>query len=312
MRAAAGTCADVPARLDLGRLGLGLATLGDVFGVTPADLAGRLLDLCRDNRVRYLDTAPLYGTGISERRLGAALTGHDREQFVISTKVGRTLTPDAPLGWEVDFSRDAILRGLEGSLDRLGTDRVDVLYLHDPDDHEEQVLREAWPTVERLREEGVVRAIGIGTNHWELPDRLLGRVDLDLVMLAGRYTLLDTSGAGFLDRASAHGVGVVLAGVLNSGILVAPASGAWFDYRPASPELIERARDIRDVVVAHGVPLPVAAIRFAAAHPAVVNVTVGIGSPAQLMDGLTALETEGPAEMWAELAERGLVRQTSS
>jgi len=292
----------------LPRLGVGTATLGDVFGPVPEGAAEELLATATANGLTYVDTAPLYGNGLSERRLGAALRALGDPDLTISTKVGRVLDASEPEGWRFDFSREGILRSLESSLERLGRDHVDILYVHDPDNFEEQLYRETWPTLERLRSEGVVRAIGLGMNQWELPLRLVKRVPVDLVMLAGRYTLLDQSGASeFLPTCLEHGVGVIAAGVFNSGVLIDPEDGAWYDYEPAPSTVLQRARRIREVLAAFRVSLPHAAVQFAASGPAVVSTVVGVASSETLAANIRALDTPLPKGLWEILREERLI-----
>jgi D-threo-aldose 1-dehydrogenase len=289
-------------------IGAGTASLGDVFGAVEEKAATELVAACLDSGVRYLDTAPLYGNGLSERRLGVALAELSQPDVTISTKAGRTLDPSAPDGWRFDFSRSAILRGFESSLDRLGRDRVDVLYLHDPDSHEDDVYATAWPTLQELREQGVVGAIGFGMNQWQLALRFVQRLDVDVIMLAGRCTLLDTSGASeFLPACEEAGVSVVLAGVFNSGVLIDPVDGAWFDYAPASPAVLARARAIRSVAAEYHRTLPQLALQFAFEQPAATSVVVGVGSARNLRRNLAAVESSVPEGLLDRLRADGLL-----
>ncbi|EOD63337.1 aldo/keto reductase [Amycolatopsis vancoresmycina] len=272
-------------------LGLGTAGLGNVFGEVGDEAAAEVVTAAAAAGVRYFDTAPYYGSGLAERRLGRALPPGP---FAVSTKVGRTL---AGGGCFFDFSADAVRRGIEGSLGRLGLDRVDLVYLHDPDDHEEEAATAAWPELCRLRDEGVVSAIGVGMNQWEMPARFVERLDVDVVLLAGRYTLLDRSGERLLDLCGERGVGVVLGGVFNSGLLIDPRPGAWFDYAPAAPEVLARARRMRDVAAEAGYDLAACALAFAAAHPAVTSVLAGVTSAAQLRANLAAFRREVPPDL---------------
>jgi D-threo-aldose 1-dehydrogenase len=292
----------------LSTLGAGTSSLGDVFGPVDEAAAVGVVGACLANQVRYLDTAPLYGSGTSERRLGRALADLGQPDLVISTKVGRTLDASAPDGWRFDFSREAILRGLDSSLTRLGRDSVDIVYVHDPDDHEREVYREAWPALVELRDQGVVRAIGFGMNQWQMPLRFVERLDVDVVMLAGRYTLLDTSAdREFLSTCIERKVAVVLAGVFNSGILANPVDGAWFNYQPASPELLYRARRMRDVAEFHGSTLAAIALQFALGHPAASSVVVGVGSAANLKRNVDAANSPVPTGLWEQLVSENLI-----
>ncbi|MEU3505417.1 aldo/keto reductase, partial [Streptomyces hundungensis] len=265
-------------------LSLGGAALGNLFTPLSDETARGAVDAAWEAGIRSFDTAPHYGLGLSERRMGQALRGRPREAYTLSTKVGRILEPrdgggdDLAVGFAVpathrrrwDFSADGVRRSIESSLERLGLDRVDIVYLHDPDDHAEQALREAYPALERLRSEGVVRAIGAGMNRTGLLTRFLRESDVDAVLCAGRYSLLDQEAADeLLPEAAARGKSVVVGGVFNSGLLADPRPGATYDYAAAPPELVERALKIKAVCAAHGVPLRAAALAFPLRHPAV-------------------------------------------
>lgn len=296
--------------VEVSRLAAGMASLGNVFGAVDEGAASDLLRSCADAGVRYLDTAPLYGLGLSERRLGAALGDYADDAFVLSTKVGRTLSDESPEGWVYDLSRDAILRGFESSLERLGRARVDVLYLHDPDEFESQVYESAWPTLVELRDQGTVGAIGVGMNQWQMPLDIVRRLDVDVVLLAGRYTILDTSGADeLLPECLERGVAVALGGVFNSGVLIDPAPGAWFDYRPATEAVLTRATAIRTVAARYGISLAHVALAFASAHPAVTSTIVGVGSGAMLTEHAQAMAKPVPVALWRELQASGLLPQ---
>ncbi|MFI9010329.1 aldo/keto reductase [Actinosynnema sp. NPDC053489] len=301
--------------IPLSPLGFGGGPIGNLFAeVSDVDALGAL-EAAWDVGVRYFDTAPHYGLGLSERRVGAFLAGRPRDEFVVSTKVGRVLKPapgdgdDLANGFAVpaaarrrwDFSADGVRRSLESSLDRLGLDRVDVVYVHDPDEHWEQAVSQAVPALLALRSEGVVGAVGVGMNQWEMPARFVREADLDVVLLAGRYTLLDRSGEELLDLCAERGVAVVAAGVFNSGLLARPEVGGTYDYRAAPPELVERARRIASVCERHGVTLPQAAVRFPTRHPAVVSVLLGVRSAAEMRANAAAFATPVPDHLWPAL-----------
>jgi D-threo-aldose 1-dehydrogenase len=303
-------------------LSLGGAALGNLFTEVSDEDAAATIDAAWDGGIRTFDTAPHYGLGLSERRFGAALRYRPRHEYVISTKVGRILQPASPSapaapggadteGFAVpaaqvrvfDFSADGVRRSLDASLERLGLDRVDIALIHDPDDHGEQALREAYPALERLRGEGVVAAIGVGMNQAEMLTRFVTDTDVDVVLVAGRYTLLDQSAAAALLPAAAdRGVAVIAGGVFNSGLLAAPAAGAHFDYRPAPAELVERARQLEAVCAGFGVPLRAAAARFPLRHPAVASVLIGARSPGEIADAVRLRETELPPALWDALS----------
>ena len=302
-------------------LAFGGAPIGNLYRETSDADARAVIDTAWRSGVRYFDTAPHYGLGLSERRLGQALAERPRDEFVISTKVGRLLVPgDGPTeGFAVhtglrrqwDFSRDGVLRSLEGSLERLGLDRVDVLYLHDPDDHWEQAAGQAYPALAELRDQGVVRAIGAGMNQSEMLARFVRETDMDLIMLAGRYTLLEQGALDeLLPLCILRGVRVVAVGVFNSGLLSKPRPepGAKYDYADAPPELVQRANAIADVCERHGVTLPAAALRFPLAHPAVVSVAVGCRNAAQVERNAELFAAPIPGALWEELTAEGLLR----
>jgi D-threo-aldose 1-dehydrogenase len=299
-------------------LAFGGAPIGNLFTAVDDDAAVAAVDAAWAGGIRTFDTAPHYGLGLSERRLGAALAHRPRAEYVISTKVGRLLTeavrpqgPDAE-GFAVDsrcrrvfdFSADGVRRSLEGSLARLGLDRVDIALIHDPDDHGEQALREAYPALERLRAEGCVQAIGVGMNQTPMLTRFVSDTDIDVVLVAGRYTLLDQSAADtLLPAALERGVGVVVGGVFNSGLLAAPAEGATYDYKAASDALIARAQELAALCATFGVPLRAAAARFPLRHPAVVSVLIGARSAAEITDAIRLRAIDIPAGLWTALAE---------
>jgi D-threo-aldose 1-dehydrogenase len=312
------------AALPLTELSLGCAQLGNLQQAMDDDTASATVDAAWDEGLRYFDTAPHYGLGLSERRLGAALATRPRSGYILSTKVGRLLEPLAPVrgqdtdGFVVpathrrvwDFSRDGVRRSLEESLQRLGLDRVDIAYLHDPDDHLEQVLAAGYPALEELRDEGVVAAIGAGMNQTPMLSELARNTDVDLLMPAGRYTLLEQ---GALDEllpvCERRGIGVVVAGVFNSGLLARrnPTEDATYNYVRAPAVVLDRARRIADVCERHGTTLPEAAIAFPLGHPAVVSVCVGARSPEQVRRNARLLGAEIPQELWDELREERLL-----
>jgi D-threo-aldose 1-dehydrogenase len=313
-------------RLALSPLSLGCAPIGNLYRPTSDAAARGAVEAAWDAGVRYFDTAPHYGLGLSERRLGAALRDRPRGEFAVSTKVGRLLEPtpgatgDDDQGYAVpatqrrvwDFSRDGVLRSLEASLERLGLDRVDVLFAHDPDAHYREVLDGAYPALEDLRAQGVVRSIGAGMNQAEMLADFVRHTDMDLLMLAGRYTLLEQGALDdLLPLCERRGVRVVAAGVFNSGLLArdVPPDDAHYDYAAAPPELVARARRIAAVCGRHGVTLPAAALAFPLAHPAVASVCVGARSAAQVERNAALFAARIPGGLWAELRAEGLLRE---
>ncbi|MGJ5797709.1 aldo/keto reductase [Streptomyces europaeiscabiei] len=305
-------------------LALGCAALGNLLHPVTDEAAHATVEAAWDAGVRTFDTAPHYGLGLSERRLGAALRDRPRDTYTLATKVGRLLVPDPEGGagddlahgfavpavhrrvW--DFSADGVLRCLETSLERLGLDHVDVALLHDPDDHADQALREAYPALERLRAEGVIGAIGVGMNQSALPARFLRETDIDVVLLAGRYTLLEHDAlAELLPEAAARGRSVVIGGVFNSGLLTAPRPGATYDYAPAPQPVLDRALRLLAVCERHDVPLRAAALRFPFGHPAVASVLTGARSPQEVHDTVEQLRRPIPDALWDELRAEGLL-----
>ncbi len=315
--------------VDLTELGFGAAQFGNLYReVSDEDVRGAF-DAAWEAGVRYFDTAPHYGLGLSERRLGALLREKPRDEFTISTKVGKLLVDNpggetsqddegfavpATLRRQWDFSADGVKRSLESSLDRLGLDRVDVVYVHDPDDFGEQVIREALPALVDLREQGVVGAIGAGMNQSALPTEFVRRADVDLIMLAGRYSLLEQGALDDLVPAALeNGVGIVAAGAYNSGLLATarPPRDAMYNYDRVPPALLERAWAIADVCEEHGVTLPEAALAFPRRHPAVVSVVLGMRDRRQAEENVRRFSVDVPDDLWPDLVARGLLDERS-
>lgn len=304
-------------------LGLGGAPLGNLFAAIDDDTAAATIQAAWDAGMRFFDTAPHYGLGLSERRLGCALAGRPRESYLISTKVGRLLVPnDSPTGSDLadggfdvpdelrrhrDYTRDGVLRSIDASLQRLGLDRLDVVLVHDPEDHMRQALTEAIPALAKLREEGVVGAIGAGMNVVE-PLRRFVDAGVDTVMVAGRWTLLDRSGADLLAACSAHGVAVLAAGPFNSGLLAQPCppDDGTFDYDTAPADLVRRAHALAQACTDVGTTLPAAALQFPLRHPAVAYVVAGMRSLREVQLAAAGLREDIPDTLWPEL-DRALV-----
>ncbi|MGQ0565245.1 MAG: aldo/keto reductase [Gemmobacter sp.] len=314
-------------------LGFGAAPLGNLYRAISEDDAQAVLEGAWAGGVRYFDTAPLYGLGLSETRLNRFLRGKPREDYVLSTKIGRLFrvtTPDRRDGFgkwfdvparnEVyDYGHDAVMRSLEFSLERLGIDRVDILYAHDLDlfNHKTQGALDArlaefmgggYRALLSLRDQGVIRAIGAGVNEWQPCQWLLERGDFDLFLLAGRYTLLEQDSLPFMDAAAARGVGVVIGGPYNSGVLATgPRAGAFYNYDPAPPWVLDRAARLQAVCAAHGVRLVDAAFRFPLLHRAVVSVIPGGQGVAETASNLAAAGAAIPSELWVALRAEGLI-----
>ncbi|MER5457213.1 aldo/keto reductase [Micromonospora sp. NPDC002389] len=304
-------------------LGFGAAGIGNLYRAVDDETARRAVDTAWQLGVRYYDTAPHYGLGLSERRLGAALAGRPRDEFTVSTKVGRLLVPSPTTahlrddaGFDVpadqarrwDFSADGVLRSLAASLDRLGLDRVDVVLLHDPDAHWRQAVAEAYPALHELRDQGVVGAIGVGMNQTRMLERFVAETDVDVVMLAGRYTLLDqTAAERLLPRCRERGVSVLAAAVFNSGVLATAEPGDTYDYGPVPPSLRDRAVRIAQVCRRHGTTLPQVAMAFVARHPSVASVVVGMHTATQVADNAARFAAPVPDALWTELVSEGLI-----
>jgi len=316
------------ARVPLGRTGLsvtrlmfGAAPIGGLFAPVPAQAARATLEEAWACGIRAFDTAPHYGAGLSEQRLGAFLRERPRAEFVVSTKVGRRLVPadgdvegaegfygTPRLSRVRDYSRDGVLASLEDSLARLGLDRIDIALIHDPDDHAAQALDGAYPALAELRSAGTVGAIGLGMNQTAMLEWFIRRADLDCVLVAGRYTLLDPGAAHTLfPLCLERGVAVLAAGVFNSGVLADPRPGASYDYAAAGPELIARATRIRAVCERHGLPVGAAALQFTLAHPAVTAAVVGARTPGEMAEDAGYLGRPLPPGLLGELAAEGLV-----
>jgi len=282
----------------LGRSGVLVTRLG-VRCAPDGALLRAVVRRAREAGLRYFDTAPLYGSGASEKRLGQALKNVDRRRYALSTKVGR------PVDGPVDFSAEGVCRSLSDSLGRLGLDRVDVVYLHDPDDGWlDRAIGEAYPVLRDLREQGVVGAIGVATAQLKVAARATAETDLDVVALAGRYTLLDRSAADdVLSACAARDVSVVAAGVYNSGVLADPRPGVAYDHAPVPAAVLARAQRLERLCASYGVPLRAAAIQFPLRHPAVACVLTGVRSVDEFEENRAMFGFDVPDALWAELEE---------
>ncbi|MEV8443350.1 aldo/keto reductase [Actinosynnema sp. NPDC051121] len=296
------------------RLGLGTAPLAGLFSAVAEEEAAAALEAAWAAGIRYFDTAPHYGAGLAERRLGAFLASRPRAECTVSTKVGRLLVPgEAAPGDEGfhgerglvrvrDYSADGVYRSLAESLERSGLDSFDVVLIHDPDDHWEDAVTGAYPALERLRAEGAVRAIGAGMNQAAMLTRFVAETDVDCVLVAGRYSLLDRGAADeLLPLCEKRQVGVLVGGVFNSGILADPTAHATYDYAPAPDDVRRRALALAERCAAHGVPLVAAALRFPLRHPAVTGVVVGARNAREVADNAAHAATGIPEALWAEL-----------
>ncbi len=316
-------------------LGCGSAPLGNLYYAISDDEAHATLEAAWDAGMRYYDTAPQYGLGNAERRMGSFLRMKDRSAYVLSTKVGRLLaltSPEERLGigkwFEVpsrkevyDYSYDGVMRSIEFSLERTGLDRFDILYAHDLDvfthgskatrnHHIDAFMSSGYKACLAMREQGVVKAIGAGVNEWQAAKMMAERGDMDLFLLAGRYTLLEQEPLdSFLPFCVGRGIGIVLGGIFNSGILATgPVDGAWYNYNPAPPDILDRVRRLQAVCQRHGVRLIDAALQFPLAHPAIVSILVGAKHPAEARASLELLNAKIPPALWDDLKAEGLVK----
>lgn len=306
--------------LKVSAMGVGTAPLGGLFASVEDQEVSSVISAALDAGITYFDTAPFYGNGSSERRIGAKLSTVPRSSFRISSKVGRILVPGAssepneyrdldPFTPVYDYSAGAVRASLESSLERLGIDSIDILFIHDPEGHMDQALNEAYPELDRMRSEGLVSSIGVGTNWAETGARFVRETDIDVALVAGRYTLIDQIALDeFLPEALRRNVSVVGAGVFNSGVLVNPVEGATYNYAPASPEILEKARKINEVVAEFGVPVSSVGLQFPLRHPAYKSVLSGVRSVQELNDNIAAFDTPIPDGVWDALEASGLVR----
>ncbi len=325
-----------PHGLEVTRLGLGGTTFGNMYSVLGEQEGLDVLDAAFAAGVRYFDTAPLYGYGLSETRLGSGLARYNRDELVLSSKVGYTLVErkpgddyvelfvDAPeLTSYFDFSRDAVLRSIEGSLARLKIDRLDLVFIHDPDESKsiapdwtpgergyfDQVMAETYPALDELRQQKVIKALGLGMNQWQMLADFARAGDFDAFLLAGRYTLLEQESLReLLPLCLEKGVRIVIGGPYNSGILASGAvEGAHYNYAPASEDVLEQVRRIEAVGARHEVPLAAAALQFPFGHPAVATVIPGARTVAEVAANVDCLARAIPADYWAELKQQGLI-----
>lgn len=313
----------------LSEVGFGAAGLGNLLRETSEEDARASVNEAWELGVRSFDTAPHYGLGLSERRLGAALRDRPRDEYVLSTKVGRLLRPNPePTPWDDDgfavpgdlhrvwdFTADGVRRSLDESLDRLGLDRVDIVYAHDPEMHTATSGQEALEALAELRAEGAIRAIGVGTNSADQVAALCATGLPDVIMLAGRYTLLEQSAlASALEPAAEAGVAVVAVGVFNSGLLSRPTPDprSTYDYGVVPPAVLARAERLAAICRDHGVDLPDAAIAFPLRHRAVVSVALGMRSAAQVAGNLARYHRVLPEALWSDLAAAGLLDPRST
>jgi D-threo-aldose 1-dehydrogenase len=310
-------------------MGLGCAQMGNLYRLTSYAESASAFDAAWDAGIRYFDTAPFYGYTRSERRLGTMVTDHDRADYVLSTKVGRIMVPDESVGPEedayvaplpfrpvYDYSYDAILRSVEASRQRIGIFAPDILYVHDigafthGDRHQhywdQLTKRGGFKALGELRSAGLVKAVGLGVNEWQAVSQAMDEFDIDITMLAGRYTLLEQESLSLLDRCHREGVGIVAAGAFNSGIL---AGNRKFNYADAPAEVLARVAEIEAACEAEGVTMQAAALRFPLLHPAVVTVVSGARNGEQMKSNVAWFEQDIPASFWTRLKDKGVIAQ---
>lgn len=309
------TRSELRSGVSVSRLGLGTATLGGLYSAMSEADVSDVIQTALDLGISYIDTAPHYGKGTSERRLGRFLKEVPRASYVLSTKVGRLLVPttngddpdfaDADQSVErvFDFSASGIEKSLEESLLRLNQDFVEIVFIHDPDDHADQAIKEAYPVLEKLRAKGLIKSIGVGMNQTAIPTRFINETDIDVVLIAGRYSLLDQSAElDLLPAALRKNVAVIVGGVFNSGILANPVPGSTYDYVPASESVLGRARAINEVLREFDVTIAQAALQFPFQHQAVKSVLVGCRTGMEVRENIGHFNNPVPDEAWKALA----------
>jgi D-threo-aldose 1-dehydrogenase len=287
-------------------LGFGAAPLGSPSYVRNLDSDGEAVAVVRHARaagIDFFDTAPSYGDGLSERRLGMALYGLPRASYVLQTKVTSAMTGKPP-----DFTRAGVMWSIEESLARLRTHRLDIVLIHDPEDHYREAVEVVFPLLAGLRSKGVVGAIGVGMMQWPMLADFARDIDADCFLHAGRYTLLEQGALGLLNQCQSKGITVFLGAVYATGILATGARpGARYDYEAAPPEIMDRVRRIEEVCASHAVSLTAAALQFPLAHPAVASLVVGMQTPDEVDTNLASLSAPIPPAFWSDLREAGLL-----
>lgn len=309
--------------LQVTRLGLGCAALGGLYGDIPEEQATAVVQRALGLGLNLFDTAPLYGSGKSEQRLGRALRGVPRDAYVLASKVGRILVPadGSERGQEIyanpppfkpvfDFSYEGVMRSFESSLERLGVDRIDILHIHDPDDHYEDAIKGAYPALDKLRSQGVIRAVSAGMNQWEMLARFAREGRFDCFLLAGRYSLLEQEAMDeLLPLCLEKKIGIMAGGTYNSGILAKGAqAGSKYNYADAPPEVIKKAQQLEEAATRHQVNIKAAASQFALAHPAITCIIPGTRQPSRVDENFNLLTEKIPAAFWDDLKERKLIR----
>ncbi len=301
--------------LEISQMGLGTATFGGLYTSMSQDQCDAAINCALDNGITYIDTAPHYGKGVAERRLAHSLKGRARSSFEISSKIGRLLVPteqeidpdfldtDTTLTRIFDFSEGGVEKSFRSSLERMELESIDILFIHDPDNNADAAIHESFPALLKMRDKGIINAIGVGMNQSATPVRLIKETDIDVVLIAGRYSLLDQRAlADLLPVALERGVDIIAAGVLNSGILANPVKGATFDYAPASDEILAKAQRIKAVLDKEDIPLIAAALQFPLRHPAVKSVLIGCRSTDEILNNAQNLDMVLPEDIWHKIA----------
>ena len=302
--------------LEVTRLGLGCTALARLEGDTADEEAAQVVHQALSLNLNLFDTAPLYGAGSSEERLGRALRGIPRNRYVLTTKVGRLIRTSGEAGQEqnrsvyFDFSYDAVMRSFESSLIRLDVDFVDVLHIHDPDDHYQEALEGAYPALEKLRAEGVIKGISAGMNQWEMLARFARERDFDCFLLAGRYSLLEQHSLDeLLPLCLEKNIGIMAGGTYNSGILAKGPNSGTYNYQAPPPEIVEKVRSLAVVAKRHQVDLRAAASQFVLAHPAITCIIPSTRRPERVKENIELIKQEIPKDFWTELRTKGLIHQ---
>lgn len=279
------------------QLGLGCAPLANLYQEIPDAQAEALIEFALAHGVNFFDTAPLYGAGLSEIRLGRVLSQRPRDSFILATKVGRLV--DAEGSMTLDFTRDGVLRSLDESLRRLKLDRIDIVHIHDPEALKETAIREAFPALAELRAQGVIQSIGMGSRLWRMQIEFAERTDIDCMLLAARYTLLEQQARPLLDVCLKKHIQIFMGGVYNSGILATgPVPGAKYEYADAPAYLMDRARQLQALCDSFDVPLRTAAAQFPLRHPAITAVVIGAQSAAEYAQTIDSIHAPVPAALW--------------
>ena len=309
------------AGLKVSQIGIGTAPLGGMFSTVEEDVSDTLIETAIKAGINYFDTAPFYGHTKSERRLGRGLKIAGAESTaIISTKVGRVMIPGENTGPTIfrdlepfvpvfDYSASGIRKSFEDSLERLGVDHIDILYIHEPENNMDQAIGEAYPELEKMRSEGLVKSIGIGINFSDFAHRFVVETDIDVVLIAGRYTLLEQAAqADLLPAALERNVSVLAAGIFNSGVLINPTPGATYEYQPAPEAIIKHAKAIHQVIEPFGVPVTAVGLQFPLRHPAVKAILTGVRDAQELQANLRDFQVPVPDQLWKELEEQGLIQ----